>query len=269
MIEQLGSETKAARQKLGVQVHEGPTHYELLDVSTQATRLQIREAYIRLKNTYASGSQALYSLMSDDEARQTLEKMEEAYRILDDEMLRKEYDELIGLQRESAKSLDIFAPTTETRVNGRSELNPFQNDAEATRPWTEEPPERKPSPRMAVSTLSKIKKFAARAFTTEVKAQEETLLANPQTFDGVVLTQLRELMGVPQSEVQERTKIAIEYIKALENNDFQKLPSLVYVRGFLKIYLQYLGLQDLEGRLLIDAYAEKYNHWREKHRPHS
>jgi DnaJ-class molecular chaperone len=87
MIGQQGMDSKSEGSQA-----QGPTFYELLDVPTNAARLQIREAYIRIKHTYASGSQALYSLVSDDEAQQMMDRAEEAYRVLDDEMLRKEYD---------------------------------------------------------------------------------------------------------------------------------------------------------------------------------
>lgn len=279
MIEQLGQETKPTRRSQASGAGQELNYYELLDVPTQATRMQIREAYIRLKATYASGSQALYSLLSDEEAKQTLEKMEEAYRVLDDESLRKDYDDFLGLKREAPKAAsgEIFPNGFEVQRPGHgsrlaeSTLN--QGYASGGSPelrdqWSDDSPDARPIARR-VSTFTKIKKFATRAFAADVKEQELDLLAKPQAFDGVVLTQLRELMEVPQSEIQERTKIAIEYIKALENNDYQKLPSLVYVRGFLKIYLQYLGLQDQEAKGLIEAYTEKYNQWREKHRPHS
>ncbi|MFY7930015.1 MAG: helix-turn-helix domain-containing protein [Oligoflexus sp.] len=272
MIEQLGTESNAMRNTQP-SPHQGPSLYELLDVSTQATRLQIREAYIRLKATYASGSQALYSLVSDEEARETLEKIEEAYRVLDDEMLRKDYDDSLGLGR--SLGADVFQGEP-TRPHKRATLggetgaliNYPSESAGGSEPWMEESIEAKPVLRRMTS-LTKIKKFATRAFDRDIKALREPILARPQAFDGAALTQLREIEQVQQSEIQERTKIAIEYIKALENNDFPKLPSLVYVRGFLKIYLQYLGLQDQEAKPLIEAYSEKYNLWREKNRPHA
>jgi curved DNA-binding protein CbpA len=272
MIEQLGTESNAIRN-IQAAPHQGPSLYELLDVSPQATRLQIREAYIRLKATYASGSQALYSLVSDEEARETLEKIEEAYRVLDDEMLRKDYDDSLGLSR--GQGTDVFQgeparPQKRVHLGGETgTMMDFPSEAAgASGPWTEESIDSKPIQRRTTS-FTKIKKFATRAFDRDTKAQQEPILARPQSFDGSALTQLRELQQVQQSEIQERTKIAIEYIKALENNDFPKLPSLVYVRGFLKIYLQYLGLQEQEAKPLIEAYSEKYNLWREKNRPNA
>lgn len=279
MIDQPRSESRSLRSLSSLNM-SGPSLYELLDVSTQSTRLQIRESYIRLRSTYSSGSQALYSLVSDEEARQTLESIEEAYRILDDEHLRKEYDDLIGVVRESLRphSFDTAHLNESVKSTRRSlqsdELSESKvfdgSSVRSSGVWDGEAPAQEARPhRPATPTTpaSKIRKVADRILSAEQKAQEDAILGKPEGFDGVVLTRLRELYGVPQSEIQERTKIAIEYIKALENNDFHKLPSLVYVRGFLKIYLQYLGVQD--AKALIDGYAEKFHNWAQKHRPHS
>ena len=46
------------------------------------------------------------------------------------------------------------------------------------------------------------------------------------------IKELREVQNVTLDELQDRTKVSLQYIIALENNDFQKLPSLVYVRVF-------------------------------------
>jgi curved DNA-binding protein CbpA len=275
MNEQLGSEFKPSKLQGHGKSGLGPTYYEVLDVAPNATRLQIREAYIRLRSTYSSGSHALYSLVSDEEARDALDHIEEAYRVLDDELQRRDYDLSIGLIREPARSHagEFFSESQESHQASRlagSRLLDERNDAFSredirdSEAWMDEPT---PAPQRRPVTFGKIKKAASRATDPDVLASMQAITSRPQSFDGKGLVQLREIVGIDQAEIQERTKISIEYIKAMENNDFQKLPSLVYVRGFLKIYLQYLGLPDAGS--LIDAYTEKYNHWRETTRPHS
>ena len=281
MNEQLGSEIKTSKLPSAAYLGKGPTFYELLDIPSGATRLLIREAYIRLRSTYASGSQALYSLVSEDEAREAMERIEEAYKVLDDDLLRREYDQLLGISKEPSPRTQLTeffngtAPTDGARTHRRSGLpaqapSSHEFRGESNRPleaWSEESNESSRPYLRRTMTFSKIKKAATRASDPEVQAAIQSILSRPEIFDGNGLTQLRDIVGVPQSEVQERTKISIEYIKALENNDFKKLPSLVYIRGFLKIYLQYLGLNDTAS--LIEAYTEKFNHWREMTRPHS
>ncbi len=53
-------------------------------------------------------------------------------------------------------------------------------------------------------------------------------------------TRLEKKIGV--EEVAGATKIRPEYILALEKDDFQKLPSMTFTRGFLKNYAEFLGL---------------------------
>lgn len=275
MNEQLGSEFKPSKLQSHGKSGLGPSYYEVLDVAPNSSRLQIREAYIRLRSTYSSGSHALYSLVSDEEARDALDKIEEAYRVLDDETQRKDYDVSIGLVKEPplrAHGAEFFGDNGEgspSRLGGiraqDSLKESFGGDLAAdTETWQDDSP--RAAPRRPV-TFGKIKKAATRATDPDVLASMQAIISKPQSFDGKGLVQLREIVGIDQAEIQERTKISIEYIKAMENNDFQKLPSLVYVRGFLKIYLQYLGLP--EAGTLIEAYTEKYNHWRETTRPNS
>lgn len=249
----------------GSSLSSNQTFYELLDVPTNATRMQIREAYIRIKHTYAAGSPALYGLVSDEEAQSTMDSAEEAYRVLDDELLRKEYDDRIGIEREAkAPFQQEFGGLTAaelSQVKVPRTLNESQ-EVDDLALWNSPTAEsQRPRPR-TTTTFTKIKKFAAHAFDNDVQELIRSLQAEPLLFDGKSLTQLREAVGVSQAEVQERTKVSLEYIKGLENNDFHKLPSLVYIRGFTKIYLQYLGVKDSET--LVEAYTEKYNLWREQ-----
>ena len=241
------------------------TFYTLLDVPTHATRMQIREAYIRIKHTYAAGSPALYGLVSDEEAQATMDTAEEAYRVLDDELLRKEYDARIGIEREVkspfAQEFGGLTAAEISQVKVPRTLNESQ-EADDLALWNSPVVEaQRPRPR-PTTTFTKIKKFAAHAFDPEVQELVKAILDEPLLFDGKSLVQLREMVGVSQAEVQERTKVSLEYIKSMENNDFHKLPSLVYIRGFTKIYLQYLGVKDSET--LVEAYTEKYNTWREQ-----
>lgn len=240
---------------------QDPTFYELLDVPTNAARLQIREAYIRIKHTYASGSQALYSLVSDEEARQMMDRAEEAYRVLDDEHLRKEYDEKMNIQRDVRSSVQEFGGLSQGDLAQSKVRRSLKEEDDDVSIWNSSQTVEPQRPRLPTS-FTKIKKFAAHAFDNDVLELVRSMQAEPMLFDGKSLVQLREAVGVSQNEVQERTKVSLEYIKGLENNDFHKLPSLVYIRGFTKIYLQYLGIKDSET--LVEAYTEKYNLWREQ-----
>ena len=59
---------------------------------------------------------------------------------------------------------------------------------------------------------------------------------------GHILREARETKGLTLNEVQEQTRISQRYLEALEVGDYDLLPSPVHVRGFLRNYARFLGL---------------------------
>jgi hypothetical protein len=57
----------------------------------------------------------------------------------------------------------------------------------------------------------------------------------------------REARGVDLFRVERDTRIRIKYLSAMEEGDFSALPGDVYVRGFLRNYASYLGLDPDEA----------------------
>lgn len=65
------------------------------------------------------------------------------------------------------------------------------------------------------------------------------------------LRQAREARGITLETAEEETKIRRRYIEALEVGRVADLPGEVYVKGFLRTYGNYLGL---DGPELVEAY---------------
>ncbi len=61
---------------------------------------------------------------------------------------------------------------------------------------------------------------------------------------GQYLSSARELKGLDLHDAAQQTRISIQYLRALEQEDFAKLPGEVFVRGFLKNYAKFLGLPE-------------------------
>jgi len=80
---------------------------------------------------------------------------------------------------------------------------------------------------------------------------------------GELLRATREAKGVSLAEVEEATKIREKYLAALEAEEFDVLPGEVYVRGFLRNYAIYLGL-DPNDVLALRGYPTSEV---EEHRP--
>jgi len=66
--------------------------------------------------------------------------------------------------------------------------------------------------------------------------------SNSETGIGRFLEQTRKERGLSLEEVEQATKIRKRYLTGLEREDYTMLPAPVYVRGFLKTYANYLGL---------------------------
>lgn len=67
---------------------------------------------------------------------------------------------------------------------------------------------------------------------------------------GELLKEARQNKGVSLEEIEEELKIRKKYLQALEEEDFSIMPAEVYVRGFLRNYAIYLGLEPEEVRAL-------------------
>ncbi|MGI8606161.1 MAG: helix-turn-helix domain-containing protein [Gaiellaceae bacterium] len=64
---------------------------------------------------------------------------------------------------------------------------------------------------------------------------------------------LRQSLDFPR--IEEGTKIRGKYIQALEAERFEVLPGDTYVKGFLRTYAEYLGL---DGQLYVDEYNSRF-----------
>lgn len=74
-----------------------------------------------------------------------------------------------------------------------------------------------------------------------MKTKETPTTSNPATL-GAQLSAARIRLGWSVEEAAARTRLHLNVIRHLEADRFEKLPSLAYVRGFLRIYSRELGL---------------------------
>ncbi len=76
-------------------------YYEILGVSRRASQEDIRGAYDLCKHTYQDDSLATYSLFSEEESKEMLSLMSQAYEILHDPSSRREYDSYLSQKQAS------------------------------------------------------------------------------------------------------------------------------------------------------------------------
>jgi cytoskeletal protein RodZ len=59
---------------------------------------------------------------------------------------------------------------------------------------------------------------------------------------GATLRRARNQRHLTLEQLSRATKISVSKLQALEDNDFERLPAAVYVRGFLRVYAHEVGL---------------------------
>jgi cytoskeleton protein RodZ len=72
---------------------------------------------------------------------------------------------------------------------------------------------------------------------------------------GTSLREARLRRQIDFAEAEHGTKIRGKYLRALEDERFELLPSHTYIKGFLRSYAEYLGL---DGQLYVDEYNSRY-----------
>lgn len=179
----------------GIKPIKDQTYYEILEVSPTATAKEIQRAYEHAKETFHADSMAVYSLFSEEEVEEIQKAIEEAFRVLMDETLRRGYDQ-------------SHFQTVGSKLPEKPSVPP------------EGSKEKKPS-------LS----FTGLSFNVE-----------DGPYRGKTLKQVREKMGIELQTISKEMKINIKILESIEEEVFENLPALVYLKGFLKNYAQSLGL---------------------------
>ncbi|MCC6808287.1 MAG: helix-turn-helix domain-containing protein [Deltaproteobacteria bacterium] len=238
-------------------------YYKLLEITPDATREEIEAAYERLKSVFEESSSATFMLFGGDEAASMRNMLEEAYQTLSDERLRERYDDSIGVKRERRESSSSavamahatsVTSTTTPIVDARIvEREPVETKAPETRP--ESKPEPKPieakPPEPVVEAAPPAPPPAAEPSIEAAPPTPEApsmVVSGPQALDanmefsGGVLMRLRESKGISLEQIAQRTKISMTHLRAIEANQYDKLPARVYVRGFVSQYARFLSL---------------------------
>jgi cytoskeleton protein RodZ len=78
---------------------------------------------------------------------------------------------------------------------------------------------------------------------------------------GEFFRQVRETKGLTIDEVASKTRIRSDFVKALEDGNFAKLPDQVFARGFVRSYARSLGLDEEDA---IHRFAQSAGAYYEK-----
>lgn len=202
--------------------------YEILEVSPDASQAEVRKAYEQVKKTYHVDSIAVYSLLDEREIQQMGRLIEEAYETIGSEKERQEYNRMLGLgERRQVRAI------RPARAGQGSE--PVRPVGPVT-PGTEQPEQ-----------WQKI---------------EDMVCQSGFEYTGSALREIRETLGLELVEISERTKVSRTNLEFLEEENYARLPALVYLKGFVGEYARCLGL---DASRVLEDYVRRYRVW-ERHK---
>jgi flagellar biosynthesis protein FlhG len=100
---------------------------------------------------------------------------------------------------------------------------------------------------------------------TKAEAEQEQVPAGelppapsitPDTeFGGALLRAVRESQGTSLQQISERTKVSLNYLRCIEEDEFDQLPAAVYVRGFVTEVAKCLRL---DPEQVSQSYLRRY-----------
>jgi curved DNA-binding protein CbpA len=197
------------------------SYYDVLELSPHCAQHEITTAYERLKATYSGDNPAIYSVFSENEARDYLQMVEEAYSVLGNKTLRALYDEKIGQGLSKKENISFEALQAESKTV-----------------FNEAP-----------------KKISSFKISHKVDEELEKEIKTRTEWDGAFLKKVREYKQVSLEKMSEVTKVSSFYINAIEAMEPQNLPATVFVRGYVGQIAKTLGLNE---KAVADSYMKVY-----------
>lgn len=189
-----------------------PDHYTVLGIGRSSNDEEVRRAFKRQREIYATGGLATSSLLDDEELAIAQARIDEAHDSLLDPVRRRAYD------------LSMFPEPDADRPDAQSV----------------------PRPALAAEQLMLQSELAR-----EIGPDTE--------FTGPLLRKVRESQGIEIAEISSRTKISKAHLLALEDETYDHLPAIVYVRGFVTELAKYLRLDPAQvQRTYLRRMREKH-----------
>jgi len=204
-------------------------HYEIFEIPINASAFEIRQAYKEALSIYGDDSPIPYSFFTEEETKEILDRVEEAFSTLIDQEKRELYNKM--LVRE--KKID---PSSLTKKREKVPTPLFSSKT--------------PGGAVIATTIKK------RIKDKDLKKTKEAILSKDM-ISGDDLKQLRQTVGIKIEDLFEVTRITVSILEAIENNNFGTLPSTVYLKNFLKAYAK---LFEVDPKKIIDGYLKNLNH---------
>ena len=200
--------------------------YELLGIEFDVSSFEISRAYKENYQLYHEDSLVSYSLFSREEREKILARLDEAYATLIDEKKRSRYDQSLiecGILKEGMKSQD-----------GRKTISLISDSKVSTN-----------------STILTIKNELKAMVSSNPVIQE---ILTHDALWGKDLKRIRDELGVSLEIIREMTKVRMIFLRAIEEDEYEKAPSRMFLKSYVKVYAQSIGL---DGDFVASRYLNK------------
>lgn len=203
-------------------------HYELLEISPDASPLEIRRAYKNAFELYKDESIVSYSFFSPEERKEIISRLEEAYLTLINPESRAEYDSKL-IERGIVKEEIHYCHKVKAPIS-IYDIRKTHSDAI--------------KPRKRPEDLKYL--VLQNPLIQEIMSQD--------TLTGADLSKIRKELGVSLEKIAEETNIRLTLLRAVEEDDFDSFPPMVYLKGFIKSYARYLQLDE---HIIVNGYIKR------------
>jgi len=204
---------------------DGLTYYEILKIPENSSSFEIKRAYKEVLSMYNEDSLVTYSLFSNEERDKILKTIKEAFLTLTDENKRTAYDTTL-LDSQQIK-VSITSIENQEKPPRAHTCNMTDNDDSAER------------------AKKKLRKKELETLCNEIFSQD--------LISGDDLKKMRETAGIELSEINAVTKISVSVLKSMEENRFESLPPSLYLKNFLRLYVETL---QIDPQKIIDGYLK-------------
>ncbi len=208
-------------------------YYTLLGIPPKASFGEVQSAYDQALSIYSTDSIATYSLFTQQERERILSRLVDAYKTLTDSQLRREYDHFLIERGE---------------LSPQNTGYPSLKDSNITKGKLRE-----------VSIESLIQKEKDTEIENQPSESNLDLFDSQTSVTGKSIKMVRAAREISLEEIYQKTNIPEKTLEDIEEENFEKLPALVYLKGFLKAYAKILNVNQTQ---MVNGYMKRYLEWK-------
>lgn len=208
-------------------------YYKLLGVSPKASFEEVRSAYDQAVGIYSTDSIATYSLLTQKERERILSRLIDAYKTLTNSQLRREYNHSL-IEKGELSPQEIGFPSLEDSNGVKGKLR-----------------------EVSVESLIQIEERSDKE--NQPSDPNLDLFEEQTSVTGKSIKMLRTAREISLEEIYRRTNIPKKTLEDIEEENFEELPALVYLKGFLKAYAKIL---DVNQTQMAEGYVKRYLEWK-------